>query len=62
MLLDAEEMEAIGRAIAKAHEAFNDEIGKAGTDPAFYPVTISVRRLSSNFEDVLTTITYEDNA
>ena len=61
MQLDPEEMETIGWGIAQAHEAFNFEIGKDGTDPAHYRIRITVTRLDTSFENTLATITYEDN-
>jgi len=61
MQLDADEMAMLGCAIAKAHEAFNDEIGKDGTDPAFYRIRVTVTRVDSSFENALATITYEDH-
>jgi len=61
MQLDADEMAMLGCAIAKAHEAFNAEIQKDDTDPAFYRVKITIERLGSDLEQVLTTITYKDH-
>lgn len=60
MRLDKEELEMIGRAVGKAHEAFDREISADGTDPAYYHLTVTVKRVGGDFETALAQVSYED--
>ena len=55
-----DELEMLARAVAKASEAYEAEISRDGTDPAYFPIDFKVRMLDSTFETTLAEMTFKD--
>ena len=57
--LDEEEWDTQNRAIRKAAEAFNATLEEENYDPGYWSFKMVVRRLSADFDYVLSTTTYD---